>query len=100
AVTQTRRGDLVTSVYTDITERRLLELQLRQAQKMEAVGRLAGGVAHDFNNLLQVIGGYAHSLQSPVADLEHAEMLAEINAAADRGAGLTRQLLAFSRRQV
>ncbi|HEX2971174.1 MAG TPA: PAS domain S-box protein [Tepidisphaeraceae bacterium] len=85
----------------DIAERRRLEEDLRQSQKMEAVGRLAGGVAHDFNNLLAVIAGYSESLlrhlaaDSPLRT--HAE---EIGRAADRGASLTRQLLAFGRRQV
>ena len=85
----------------DITERKLLEDQLRQAQKMEAVGRLAGGVAHDFNNALGIIIGYSELLSDrfpPVAD--EARFLGEIKTAALRGADLTRQLLAFSRKQV
>jgi two-component system, cell cycle sensor histidine kinase and response regulator CckA len=100
SVARNERGTLVTSVLTDITQRKQLEHQLQQAQKMEAVGRLAGGVAHDFNNLLQVIGGYADALRSHLTDGEDAQQLEEIAAAADRGSALTRQLLAFSRRQV
>jgi PAS domain S-box-containing protein len=83
----------------DITERRQLEQQLRQAQKMEAVGRLAGGIAHDFNNLLTVISGYMEILLSDPAAKGAAEMR-EILSAAERATALTRQLLAFSRRQV
>jgi hypothetical protein len=86
---------------SDVTERRRLEQQLRQAQKMEAVGRLAGGVAHDFNNILGVIMGYGDILSRrlPRGDALIAKV-GEILKAADRAAGLTRQLLAFSRRQV
>jgi len=85
----------------DVTEQRALEAQLRQAQKMEAVGRLAGGVAHDFNNILTVILGAAELLleQVDTADRTRAD-LEEIRASANRAAALTRQLLAFSRRQV
>ena len=85
----------------DVTERRQLEEQLRQAQKMEAVGRLAGGVAHDFNNLIQVItGGALFASEHLPPDSPARAELSEIEAAAGRAAALTRQLLAFSRRQV
>ena len=85
----------------DVTERVQLEQQLRQAQKMEAVGRLAGGIAHDFNNILTAITGYADLLLEDLGptDSRHQDV-AEIRKAADRAAGLTRQLLAFSRQQV
>src|SRR5262249_3981038 len=85
----------------DVTERRALEDQFRQAQKMEAVGRLAGGVAHDFNNLLMVISGYTEVLvenlraEDPLQAKDQA-----IQQAADRATTLTRQLLAFSRKQL
>jgi PAS domain S-box-containing protein len=101
-------GTTFTTVVRDVTGRKQVEEalrqredQLRQAQKMEAIGRLAGGVAHDFNNLLMAIRGYAELLLQELdeADSRHADAL-EILQAADRAAGLTRQLLAFSRRQV
>ena len=85
----------------DITERRQLEEQFRQAQKMEAVGRLAGGVAHDFNNLLMVINGYTEVLLEQLsADNVMHQKVQSIQQAADRAATLTRQLLAFSRKQL
>jgi len=86
----------------DVTESRLMERQLRAAQKMEAIGRLAGGVAHDFNNVLMIISGSAQIMQgSKRGDpKENARYLAQIESATEKGASLTRQLLAFSRQQV
>lgn len=85
----------------DITERKELEDQMRQAQKMEAIGQLAGGVAHDFNNLLTAITGHLSMLRgNPAVTPEIAEALEEIGMAANRAAALTSQLLAFGRRQV
>ena len=91
----------VASLVQDVTERVALEERLRQSQKMEAVGRLAGGVAHDFNNLLTVILGYSQILfESVPAGSRMAESIAQIKSAGDKAAGITRQLLAFSRKQV
>jgi signal transduction histidine kinase/CheY-like chemotaxis protein len=94
----------------DVTEREALEAQLRQAQKMEAVGQLAGGVAHDFNNLLTVVSGNAEMAAAELAALPLPpddpalallrDLVADVRQAAARGAGVTRQLLAFSRKQV
>src|SRR3989454_8081729 len=85
----------------DVTQRRILERQLRMASKMEAIGRLSGGIAHDFNNLLGVIIGYSQVLKGSLGQgnplYEHAE---EVEKAGRRAASLTRQLLAFSRQQV
>jgi PAS domain S-box-containing protein len=97
------RGDSprgITGFVRDITERRLLEEHLRQSQKLEAIGRLAGGVAHDFNNILMSIMGSADVLLLEARPDDPARSEAEeIKQSVQRGAGLTRQLLAFSRRQ-
>jgi PAS domain S-box-containing protein len=89
------------AIDTDISQRKLLEEQFRQAQKLEAVGRLAGGVAHDFNNLLTIIQGYTEMIAMEAEEapslLEYAN---EIQYASERASGLTGQLLAFSRRQI
>ena len=84
----------------DVTERRSLEEQLVQAQKMEAVGRLAGGIAHDFNNLLTAILGYGDLMMPKLHDPTLRGKMQEIRKAAERASALTRQLLAFSRKQV
>ncbi len=91
----------IQAIVRDITERRDLEAQLRQSQKLEAVGQLAGGIAHDFNNILGVVKAAASfvSFALPKTDPIQADVL-EIDRAADRAAGLTHQLLAFSRKQL
>jgi PAS domain S-box-containing protein len=95
------RASSIISVSRDVTERKRLEAQLQQSQKMEAVGRLAGGIAHDFNNMLTAVKAYTEFL---LEDLDHTDArrtdVQEIAKAADRAASLTRQLLAFSRKQV
>jgi nitrogen-specific signal transduction histidine kinase/CheY-like chemotaxis protein len=87
-------------VVSDVTDRRLIDEQLRQAQKMEAIGQLTGGVAHDFNNLLMVIAGSLDLLESKVdADSKTARYLSTARHGVERGAKLNQQLLAFARRQ-
>src|SRR5690606_5919385 len=101
-------GNCVETLVEDITERKRLDLELkakeddlRQLQKLESIGRLAGGVAHDFNNLLTAINGYSELLLGMLGDDSHLrESLLEIRKAGARAAGLTRELLAFSRRQM
>src|SRR6185369_1605152 len=95
---QAENGDrFVITAARDITDREQLEAQLRQAQKMEAIGQLTGGVAHDFNNLLAVIGGNAElARRRPTANLTR--QMDNILRATQRGVTLTRQLLSFSRR--
>ncbi len=88
----------VLAMVADVTDQKIAEAQLRQAQRLDAVGQLAGGVAHDFNNLLTVIDGYAEMLLAQADGPARADLSA-IRDAADRAGGLTRQLLAFSRHQ-
>jgi two-component system cell cycle sensor histidine kinase/response regulator CckA len=97
-----QRPQFVLSMVQDVTQHKLLEDQLRQAQKMEAIGRLAGGVAHDFNNLLTAISGYSNLVLDRLRerDSDLTEDVREIDKAAQRAHSLTRQLLAFSRKQL
>jgi two-component system, cell cycle sensor histidine kinase and response regulator CckA len=98
---ETAEGRFAIAFVSDITLRKSLEHQLVHAQKMEAVGRLAGGVAHDFNNMLTVIAGYNRMILDELSTMDPLRGYAEeILKAADRAAALTNQLLAFSRRQV
>ncbi len=98
---QTDEGPFAIAFVSDITQRKHLEEQLLHAQKIEAVGRLAGGVAHDFNNLLTIISGYDRMLLEGLAPEDPLRTYAEeVAKAADRAGALTGQLLAFSRRQV
>jgi len=103
ALVGSERNRAMTGFVRDITERRQLEEQLRQSQKLEAIGRLASGVAHDFNNILMSIMGSADLILMDAKGAEGNETLSaeasEIKLSVERGAGLTRQLLAFSRRQ-
>jgi len=91
----------ICAIATDITERKSLEAQLRQAQKMEAIGQLAGGIAHDFNNLLTVINGYSElMLLSLPVEHPHCATFEQIRQAGEKASRLIRQLMAFSRQQV
>ena len=95
------KQDCVQGIARDVTERRQLENMVRQSQKLEAIGRLSGGLAHDFNNLLCVIGGHTELLTEALQPDDPAiRSVTQIRKAADSAAALTRQLLAFSRRQV
>ncbi len=103
SVIRDREGKVakVVVVSRDVTGRKMLEQQLLQAQKMEAIGQLAGGVAHDFNNLLTVINGYSHLILERLdPESPYRSPIVEIQKAGGRAASLTRQLLAFSRRQI
>ncbi|MBU0725291.1 MAG: PAS domain S-box protein [Alphaproteobacteria bacterium] len=97
---RTEREHLFIGTIRDLTERKITEDQLRQAQKMEAVGQLTGGIAHDFNNLLTVVLGNAEMLAEEIpANTAQHQMMESVIKAAERGAELTQRLLAFSRRQ-
>ncbi|HYT24817.1 MAG TPA: PAS domain S-box protein [Candidatus Polarisedimenticolia bacterium] len=98
---ETEEGLWGCAAIRDLTERRKLEQQFRQAQKMESIGTLAGGIAHDFNNLLTVILSYSSSLSEELPkDSRHHRAAEQVHVAAERGAALTSQMLAFSRKQV
>lgn len=102
AYARSSKQGLFTAVLRDVSRQRQMEEEFRQAQKMEAVGRLAGGIAHDFNNLLTVIGASSDFLLQDIKNdsKELAQDIKEIKRATDRAASLTRQLLTFSRRQL
>ena len=90
----------VQSVLTDITRQKRMEVELRQAQKMEGIGTLAGGIAHDFNNILSAIIGYTELAQMKIdEDSELAKDLTQVRKASERARGLVRQILTFSRKQ-
>jgi two-component system cell cycle sensor histidine kinase/response regulator CckA len=96
---QLKETRCVLTIMNDVTEARLMEQQFRQAQKMEAVGRLAGGIAHDFNNLIMVVESYAHLAKQRAQDPERVRRYTELmEAALERATALTRQLLAFGRK--
>jgi two-component system, cell cycle sensor histidine kinase and response regulator CckA len=97
-----RQGKVLFSIFRNTTEGKQIEAQLRQSQKLEAIGQLAGGVAHDFNNMLSVIRGNAELMlmDGDALSTEGREFLSHITSAAERAANLTRQLLIFSRKQV
>ncbi len=96
-----RQNSRVVGFLSDVTAARQIEEQYRQAQKMEAIGKLAGGIAHDFNNLLTIINGYSEIVLGMLDPREQPHSLVgEVKKAGERAAGLTRQLLAFSRRQM
>jgi len=97
---ETGRPFALASVIRDLTQLKETEEHLRQTQKMEAVGKLAGGIAHDFNNLLTAINGYAELALGQLADPDLREYLQEIRKSGERAATLTRQLLAYSRKQI
>ena len=98
--TRVKLQDAVRSLQAEIDERERLEAQLAQAQRLESIGRLAGGVAHDFNNMLMAIGGYAETLSADLDSGDPSQQgFAGIRQAVDQAAALTRQLLAFSRNQ-
>jgi PAS domain S-box-containing protein len=99
-LTRAQDGSFGISLVDDITARKMLEAELRQAQKMEAVGKLAGGIAHDFNNMMTAVVGCTDILLTEIAEDDVRRQRVEIAASAGRASELTRQLLAFSRRQV
>ncbi|MBL7132623.1 MAG: PAS domain S-box protein [Phycisphaerae bacterium] len=100
SVTSIGGRSLIQGIFRDITRRKEVEDQLRHAQKMEAIGKLAGGVAHDFNNQLTIVKGYTELLLRQLDDEDTRAAMQEIRDAAERAARLTTQLLAFSRKQV